>query len=1079
MKFRFAELCAISNFSFLQGSSHPEEMVTTAAQLGYEAIALADSSTVSGIVRAHISAKNLNIQFIPATRLTLLNEIPDRNNFLPEYLPYETLAEEDNLRLPFDIITIPTSRDDYSAMTSLLTLGKMRAAKGRCWITTDDLKFIGPKTHIIILPRRAHPPVIKSFAQQMKNLFAAEKLSLAIWPSSTFQDHNLMSAIAIIAKETKTHLLATNNPLYHTQDRKNLLDILTCTRHKATLADAGYLLQENSERYLRNKEELARLFKKFPSSVNRSIEIAEAATNFSLADIHYEYPAEVCPDGQSPLDFLKATTIKEASDKYPEGIPEKVFRLLEKEFSLIGQLHYAKYFLTVYHIIKFARSRGILCQGRGAAANSAVCYCLGITAVDPEKIDLLLERFISLERNEPPDIDIDFEHERREEVIQYIYNTFGRSRAALVCEVVTYRTKSAITDIGKAFALSSETIQELIQERKHSTNRQLDITQDTSGNLNVELGLSPSNPTAKSEPLCYAADCKNKVFFYVDELIGFPRHLSQHVGGFVVCDFPLSSIVPIENAAMPGRTVIEWDKDDIDHMGMMKIDILALGMLTCIRKCFAVINNKRLPHQQKLQLDTIPGDDSDVYDMICAADTIGVFQIESRAQMSILPKVRPRCFYDLVVQVAIVRPGPIQGGIIHPYIRRRQGREKATVPDKRVAHILNKTLGVPIFQEQIMQLAVVAAGFTPGEADELRRALASWKKKKGKVAEMARRIYLGMRQRNYSDGFARQVLSYIRGFAEYGFPQSHAASFSLLVYVSAWLKHHYPEVFAASILNSMPMGFYGASQIIADAKRHSVQVLPVDIIKSEWGTSIPKRFQLRLGMHLVRNMRIADAEKIIAKRDFFRLSNKPEVSIKNIWRAADVSTAALKNLAKADAFADMGISRQVALWEIGKLTDRSLPLFDWLAEKNDNLPQEVHPTKVLPSFSSAENIMLDYQALSIHLKAHPLSLIRQSLKQNNYTPSNQLPETKHGTSVKTAGLVIIKQQPPTASGVAFLTIEDEYGLINLILKPETYNKYHNEIAYQGMIAAEGTLQSKDSVINIVVGRISRLRESAL
>ncbi|MDD2943627.1 MAG: PHP domain-containing protein, partial [bacterium] len=469
MKLQFAELCATSNFSFLQGSSHPEEMVNAATQLGYSAIALADSCTVSGIVRAQMAAKNLNIQFIPATRLTLLDNIPDRNNFLPEYLPYETLAEEDCQRLPFDIITIPTSSDDYSAMTSLLTMGKMRAAKGRCWITIEDLKFIGSRTHIIILARRDNPPLIKKFVQQMTHLFTASNLSLAIWPPSTFQDHSLMSTLTIIAKETKVQLLATNNPLYHIKNRKNLLDILTCTRHKVTLSDAGYLLQENSERYLRSKNELWRLFCKFPSALERSIEIAELAKNFSLADIRYEYPTEVCPDGQSPLEFLKLTTIKEASGRYPQGIPEKVCQLLEKEFLLIGQLNYAKYFLTVYHIVKFARSQGILCQGRGAAANSAVCYCLGITAVDPDKIDLLLERFISLERNEPPDIDIDFEHERREEVIQYIYNTFGRSRAALVCEVVTYRTKSAITDVGKAFSLSVETIQELIQENKTLT----------------------------------------------------------------------------------------------------------------------------------------------------------------------------------------------------------------------------------------------------------------------------------------------------------------------------------------------------------------------------------------------------------------------------------------------------------------------------------------------------------------------------------------------------------------------------------------------------------------------------------
>jgi len=853
----------------------------------------------------------------------------------------------------------------------------------------------------------------------------------------------------------------------------------------------------NGERHLKSPAQMAQLFARYPDAIHRTVEAADRCA-FSLDELRYEYPEELCPDGQTPTTYLAERTWAGARDRYPDGVPQKIRDLLEKELSLIAELRYEAFFLTVWDLVVFARSRGILCQGRGSAANSAVCYCLGITSVDPDRTDLLFERFISKERNEAPDIDVDFEHERREEVFQYIYRKYGRERAGIVAEVITYQPRSAVRDVGKALGLSLDAIDRLAKAIDWHAEPAV-IAERIE-----EAGLAPDATSVKH------------LIELTGELLTFPRHLSQHVGGFVITGRALSEMVPIENAAMPDRTVIEWDKDDLDALGILKVDCLSLGMLTAIRKCFDLIGPVASPRlalaekrqangaslralNEKLTLATIPPEDPVVYDMICAADTIGVFQIESRAQMSMLPRLKPRNFYDLVVEVAIVRPGPIQGGMVHPYLRRRSGKEAVTYPNPIVEEVLSKTLGVPLFQEQVMRLAIVAAGFTPGEADQLRRAMGAWKRR-GTIEKFREKFHNGLLARGFPSEFAEQIYSQIAGFGEYGFPESHAASFALLAYVSAWLKCHYPAAFAAAIINSQPMGFYGAAQLIHDARAHGVTVLPVDVNLSEWdctleaqridnyqltivncqlkenpGSSIDNcqlsivncqcteertKPAIRLGFRLIRGFPEANANAIVnARREAtFR-------SVHDVRRRGRVSKALLARLAAADAFGSLGLDRRAALWKVLALGEE-LPLFA-------DIEDEVQAPS-LPELSIGQNVIADYQTTGLSLKAHPIELIRPDLERMNVVTAKMLDELPDKTNVRIAGLVLVRQRPQTANGTVFMSLEDETGLMNLIIWRRTWERFRKVAKDAVALYVEGKIEKAERVIHVCPTKIDDL-----
>ena len=815
---------------------------------------------------------------------------------------------------------------------------------------------------------------------------------------------------------------------------------MTCIRHGCVLDEAGFRLLPNAERHLKPPDEMARLFAEYPDALARTVEIAERGSAFKLDALRYQYPDELCPPGRTPMDHLRDLTRSGIVQRYPDGIPDAVRDRIEHEFTLIDELEYAPYFLTVHDLVVFARSRGILCQGRGAAANSAVCYCLGITAVDPDRIDLLFERFVSRERNEPPDIDIDFEHERREEVIQYIYEKHGRERAALTAEVITYRGKSAVREVGKALGLSLDCVDKLAKN--------VDWWYDAATNPQRirELGLDPDDPTMR------------RLSWLSKEILGFPRHLSQHVGGFVITRTPLSRLVPIENAAMPDRTVIEWDKDDIDAMGMLKVDVLGLGMLTCIRKAFEFVNERG---GDPIELHTIPPEDPVVYDMICKADTVGVFQIESRAQMSMLPRLRPRCFYDLVIEVAIVRPGPIQGDMVHPYLRRRNGEEPVTFPDDEVKQVLGKTLGVPLFQEQAMALAIVAAGFTPGEADKLRRAMAAWRRKGDQIERFGRRLVAGMTERGYGRDFAERCFAQIRGFSEYGFPESHAASFALLVYVSCWLKCHEPAAFAAALINSQPMGFYAPAQIIRDAREHGVEVHPIDVNHSRWDCTLEDG-AIRLGMRLIKGLRQDDAESVVDVVD----RRGPFQAIDTLHRASGVRIAAMRKLAGADAFGSFGLDRQAALWQVRALRDEVLPMFEHLETPPDEGSASV-PDR-LPRISDVQKVVHDYEAVRLSLKAHPVSFLRSSLERRGIEPAAKLLRWPGGAPVMVAGIVLVRQRPATASGIMFMTLEDETGIANLIVRPKVFEAYRPAARHGVIVIARGRVERQGEVVHVLV-----------
>ena len=1013
----YTELQVTSNFSFLRGASHPEEMVEHALAMGYKELAITDTNTLAGIVRAHAIAKKSGLRMIVGCKLQLLDGAC--------------------------LLAYPINKEGYSALCNLLTLGNRRAEKGKCHLKKADV-YQHAKDIVFIVT----PPDVLNDAFDFEADFIAllreykdhlgDHLYIAASRKYNGDDRKYLYRLAQLSAKLQIPLVATNNVHYHEPARRQLQDIVTCIREKCTIHNAGFKLHPNAERYLKSSAEMQRLFRQYPDAIRYTREIADRCT-FSLDELQYEYPEEITSEGRTPQEELSFLAWRGARERYGDELSEKTIKAVKYELVLIEQMNYAAYFLTVYDIVRFARHQKILCQGRGSAANSTVCYCLGITSVDPTKFDLLFERFISSARNEPPDIDVDFEHERREEVIQYIYQKYGRERAAIVATVTQQHQKGAIRDVGKAMGLSVDTINRLSGSIWEFTDECFE------GKRLEEQGLNPNDPHLR------------KVLQLTREFMGFPRQLGQHTGGFVITRGKLSDLVPIMNARMEDRTCIEWNKDDIDALGFMKIDVLALGMLTCIRKAFDLA---KIHYEMDLTLANIPQDDAAVYEMICHADTIGVFQIESRAQQSMLPRLKPRCFYDLVIEVAIVRPGPIQGDMVHPYLRRRNGEEAVCYPSKELEAILGRTLGVPLFQEQAMKIAIVAAGFTPSEADLLRRSMATFKAR-GMVNKFEEKLIKGMTEKGYELEYAQRVFKQLEGFGSYGFPESHAASFALLVYVSSWIKCYYPDVFACALLNSMPMGFYQPAQLIADAQKHGVEVRPVDINHSAWDNQLEEitlaYCALRLGFRQVKGLRQDGIDILVRHR------TKPYKTI-NELRDIALPEGALEKLADADAFRSIGLDRREALWEIST-KDRPVVLFSGQAAPDE---QDEHIN--LPKMTASEHVIHDYAATALSLKAHPVSFVRDKLSQLHIVTSRQLASFMNGAAVKVAGLVLVRQRPGTAGGICFMTIEDETGFANLVIFPKLFETFRKEILQSRLIMVEGKLQIEGEVIHVIVQR---------
>jgi error-prone DNA polymerase len=1008
----YSELQITSNFSFLRGASHPEELVEQAFEYGYSSIAITDRNTFAGIVRAHVAANKTGIRIIPACRLDLMDG--------PGLLAY------------------PTDVYAYSQLSNLLTVGNLRTEKGKCELYKKDVyQYCSGSQFVVIPPNTLNEGLDfdDSFKDNLREYIDVFGKHLQIAASRLYDgnDFKLLHRIYKTSRQLNIPMVATNDVHYHHPMRRELQDIVTCVREKCTIHNAGFRLHPNAERHLKPIDEMYRLFSKYPEAIRQTLIISEAC-QFSLSELKYQYPKEVNQNGRPAQEELAFLTWEGARKIFNDQIPEKVKASIEHELKFIEQMDYAEYFLTVYDIVRFARQEKILCQGRGSAANSTVCYCLGITSVDPSKFDLLFERFISSARNEPPDIDVDFEHERREEVMQYIYRKYGRHRAGVVATVTQVHHRGAIRDVGKAMGLSVDTITRLSGLIWDFADEGFDR------NRIISQGINPDDPAIK------------KVLQLTEQFIGFPRQLGQHTGGFVITDGRLSDLCPILNARMEDRTCIEWNKDDIDALGFMKIDVLALGMLTCIRKAFDLVKQH---YNKDLTLANIPQDDKGVYEMICHADTIGVFQIESRAQMSMLPRLKPECFYDLVIEVAIVRPGPIQGDMVHPYLRRRNGEEAEEYPSKELEGILKRTLGVPLFQEQAMKIAIVAAGFTPAEADQLRRSMATFKAK-GLISHFEKKLINGMRANGYSEEYARRVFRQLEGFGSYGFPESHAVSFALLVYVSSWLKFYYPDVFACALLNSMPMGFYQPAQIIIDARKHGVEVCPVDVNHSDWDNKLEdksgKYGAIRLGFRQVKGLHEEDMKVLIDQR-------KKLYSSFIDLRTIGVSQSALDLLADADAFRSMGLDRRKALWEVS-LKDHVHPL---------KLGNEEESIK-LPEMTLSEHVVHDYAATSLSLKAHPVSFIRENLNHLRVLPTASLSQRKNGDLVKVAGLILVRQRPGTANGICFITLEDETGSANLVVFQKLFDKYRKEIIQSRLLMVEGQLQREGEVIHVIVSR---------
>jgi error-prone DNA polymerase len=1013
----FVELGVTSPFSFLRGASDAIELVLRALELGMDSIGVADRNTLAGVVRMHSACKAAGLKPLIGCRLDLIDA--------PSLLAY------------------PIDREGYGRLSRLLSLGKMRAEKGECELTLQDVADHAHGIAFIAWPSDdldafdAELPRLKETLTSLRHVAAS-------WLYRG-DDAARIERLDRLAKARGCTIIATNDVQYHVPDRRPLQDVVTCIREKVTIATAGYLLNPNAERHLKSPAEMERLFERWPHAISATREFADAL-NFSLDELRYEYPKETVPEGRTPQQYLEHLTWKGAAERWPECIPDKVLKQLHYELPLIEKLDFARYFLTVHDIVAFARSLDppILCQGRGSAANSAVCYCLGITAVDPATSDLLFERFISEERREPPDIDVDFEHERREEVIQHIYEKYGRDRAGIAATVIHYRPRSAIREVGKVMGLSEDVCGALASTVWGSMDSELEEERAN------DAGLDLSDPHFK------------RTMKLAEQLIGMPRHLSQHVGGFILTERLLTETVPIGNGAMDDRTFIEWDKDDIEELGILKIDVLALGMLTCIRKCFDLV---RQHHGEDWSLATIPQEVPQVYDMLCRGDSLGVFQVESRAQMNMLPRLKPRCFYDLVIEVAIVRPGPIQGDMVHPYLKRRSGKEPVTFPCPDPAHgppdelekILGRTLGVPIFQEQAMKIALDAARFSSEEANQLRKAMATFRSR-GNIEVLQDKMVGRMVERGYDPDFAQRCFDQIKGFGEYGFPESHAASFAHLVYVSSWLRWKYPAAFACALLNSQPMGFYAPAQIVRDAREHGVEVREVDVNHSDWDCTLEDG-AMRLGLRQIDGLQREAADRLVARR--------PYRTVEDLRSRGHVPVHAIQRLAAADAFRSTGLDRRAALWDSRALKQApDLPLFAYAETRDEGAEEE--PAK-LPAMALSEHVVNDYQTIRLSLKAHPMRFLREHYAARKFITADQLIRMRDGKRLSIAGLVLIRQRPGSAKGVVFITIEDETGIANLVVWPDVFEKQRKIVMGARLMVVHGIIQKDedDGVIHVV------------
>lgn len=1024
---QYVELHCRSSFSFLEAASHPDELVQHAAKLGYAGVAITDRESIAGVVRGHTPAKDFGLQYIVGA----------------EVHPLDGPA----------MVLWPTDRAAYGRMCRMLSLGRMRCEKGRCELRFDDIaQFASGILAGVLVDCRSEGHALnhsRSFLRgPFRDVFGDGGYLLASFHRGV-DDAGKAAWLGDLSRSCDVPLLASGDVRYHTAQRMLLHDCLTAIAHHSTIEDIAGQRLRNSQHHLRTLAEISELYRDVPDAIARTVEVASRC-RFSLDELRYEYPVELAPPGKTPIEHLKRLAWEGAQQRWPGGVAPRVIDMLRHEFALIEELHYEAYFLTVWDLVRFARSRNILCQGRGSAANSAVCYCLGITSVDPTQTDLLFERFISRERNEAPDIDVDFEHQRREEVLQYLYEKYGRDRAGLTATVTTYRTKSAIRDVGKSLGISPDLI-DAIAKLASSYSSEPDLPQRCR-----DAGLDPDTPLGQ------------RFLYLTQTLIGFPRHLSQHVGGMVMTAGNLCELCVSENAAMPGRTVIQWNKDDLDELGILKVDVLSLGMLSAIRRCFELVQQH---HRRDLSLSTIPEDDAATYDMICAADTMGVFQIESRAQMSMLPRLRPRCFYDLVIEVAIVRPGPIQGNMVHPFLAARENPDAAVYPNDAVRRVLEKTLGVPIFQEQAMRLAVVAAGFTPGEADQLRRAMAAWRRP-GVIDRFRVKLIDGMAANGLNADFAQQVFHQIQGFGEYGFPESHAASFALLVYASSFLKCHYPAAFCAALLDSQPMGFYAPAQLIADAQKHGVRVLGADVNHSDVRTRLVDDAHrqgpaMRLGLQMIRGLASAAAERICRARDL----GGPFTDLNDLTRRAELPRAVIATLADADAFASMSTDRRAAVWQSLATEDASasMPLLASL-EPDCSVPDE------LVAMSPVEEVHRDYATTGLSLKAHPVSFLRSRLAEQGCRTAAELPSLRDGRHVRVSGIVLMRQRPSTAKGITFVTIEDETGSMNLVLFAAVWKRFFKVARASNAWIVDGKLENRKGVIHVIVGRVEDMSE---
>ena len=1059
----YAELQVTTNFSFLRGASHVDELFAQAAMLGLEAMAVTDRGTLAGMVRAHLRAKEVGVRLIPGCRLDLANCPP--------------------------ILVYPTDRAGWSRLCRLLTLGKSRAGKGGCTLYWADVAAHAEGLVAVLcdVPAEANAPMASDTPSPPFTLHRFR----AAFPSRCYvaltlrrrpNDAVRMRLTADIAQAAKIPTVVTGDVLYHTPERRILQDVLTCIRETTPIDTIGFKRERSADRGLKAPAEMARLFAAYPEALARTEEIA-GLCRFSLDELRYQYPHEVRFPGLTAQQTLERLTWEGAAKRYDGALPDTVFKQITHELKLIAELEYAPYFLTVDSIVRFARSRHILCQGRGSAANSAVCYVLGITSIDPTRSGLLFERFVSAARKEPPDIDVDFEHERREEVIQWVYETYGRERAALCATVIRYRGRGAVRDVGKAMGLPEDVTAALAGQMSHWGDQD---------------DLSELNFNKEDRRLRLTLDLARM-------LIGFPRHLSQHPGGFVLTQDRLDDLVPIEPASMINRQIIEWDKDDIDTLRFMKVDVLGLGMLGCMRRGFDLLARHR---GLRIDLAGVPPEDSATYAMIRKADTIGTFQIESRAQMSMLPRLKPRTFYDIVIQVAIVRPGPIQGDMVHPYLRRREGLEPVDYPTEALRRVLEKTLGVPLFQEQAMQVAIVCAGFTPDEADALRRSMATFKFTGG-VHHFHDKMIAGMLERGYTQDFAERTFSQIEGFGSYGFPESHAASFALIAYASAWLKCHHPDVFCCALLNAQPMGFYAPAQIVRDARLHGVEVRPVSVNASAWDCTLEacqgRYLAVRMGLRMAKGLNSTHADTLITRR-----ADRPYRSVEDAHHRSGVPVSALEKLAEADAFQALGLSRREALWAIKGLSDTRLPLFDFTAVPSAVIPPAVilgldprtpatinganggprvkpeddekegdglsDPPVPLTPMTAGRQVVEDYRSTGLSLRRHPVSFLRHSLAERGIVRCADLETSKDGKRLTVAGIVLVRQRPGSARGVLFVTLEDETGHANLIVWPPLFERQRRLILSATMIACRGKMQRESGVIHIIADELTDLSE---